>query len=181
MKEKDQNLKAQSAEDVIDVAAFTEAGKKPPHGKKYQITVDGKKLVFDHHVVTGEEILIASGKTPVECHSLYIKLRHCDMDLVRPGDKVDLIEKGVEHFVTKPPIVFHYTVDKEPETTEEQELTPNQILELAGITPVKDYYLVRVNSDGTQVSYKDNPDTPIRMECPAVKFISVFKGETPVS
>lgn len=103
------------------------------------------------------------------------------MELVRPHEKVDLTEKGVEHFVTKPPVVFYYTVDKEPETTEEIELTPNQILELAGITPVEDYYLVRVNSDGSQVSYKDSPNTPIKMECPAVKFISVFKGETPVS
>jgi hypothetical protein len=60
-------------------------------------------------------------------------------------------------------------------------MTPNQILEDAGITPVKDYYLVRINPDGSQDSFKDTPDNPIKMVCPAVKFVSAFRGETPVS
>jgi hypothetical protein len=41
--------------------------------------------------------------------------------------------------------------------------------------------LVRINADGSQDSYQKYPDKPIRMVCPAVKFVSVFKGETPVS
>ncbi len=172
---------AQGANEVIDLAAHTKSDKKPPVGKKYEVIVDGEKYVFDHHVVTGKEVLDKAGKIPAECHSLYLKLKHCDFELIKLHDKVDLIEKGVEHFITKPPLVYHYFVDDEPETTEEKELTPNQILELAGITPVSDYYLVQILSDGTQISYKDSPTTPIKMKCPAMKFVSVFRGETPVS
>lgn len=168
-------------EEVIDLEAYALESRKPPHGKKYKVKIDDIHYVFDHHIVTGQEILEKAGKTPVECHSLYIKLRHCDFDLIGLHDKVDLIEKAVEHFVTKPPVVFHYTVDKEPETTEDKELTPNQILELAGILPVKDYYIVQINPDGSQTSYKGSPEKPIKMKCPAMHFVSVFNGETPVS
>jgi hypothetical protein len=178
---KEQNAGALGADEIIHLEEYHKNGKKPPHGKKYRVRVDDKKIVFDQEVVTGEEVLQAAGLVPVECFSLYLKEKGCDFELIRHHDKVDLIEKGVEHFVSKPPVVFNYFVDDEPETTEERELTPNQILELAGIQPVKDYYLVRVNKDGTQVSYKDTPNSPIKMECPPVRYISVFRGETPVS
>jgi len=119
---------------------------------------------------------------PTECYSLYLKLKGGDFELIRPHEIIDLIERGaVEHFISKPPVVFHYSIDNEPETTEESELSANQILELAGITPVKDYYLIRVNKDGSQVSYKDTPDAPIKMVCPSVKYVSIFRGEVPVS
>lgn len=178
---KEQNSGASDAIEIIDVEEYINSGKKIPRGKRYRIIVDDKRIVLDHEIVTGEEILKAAGLLPVECFSLYLKVKGCDFELIRPHEKVDLAENGVEHFVSKPPIVFHYFVDDESETTEEQQLTPNQILDLAGITPVKDYYLVRVNKDSSQVSYKDTPDKPIKMECPAVHYISVFKGETPVS
>ena len=168
-------------EEVIDLEAYTLADRQPPLGKKDKVKVDDKYYVFDHHSVTGMEILEKAGKIPVECHSLYIKLKHCDFELIALHDHVDLIHKSVEHFVTKPPIVFHYTVDKDPETTDEKELTPNQILELADITPIKDYYLVQINHDGSQTSYKDSPEKPIKMKCPAMHFVSVFNGEMPVS
>lgn len=178
---KDQNSGSNDANEVINVEEFIKSGKEIPRGKKYQVIVDEKKIVFDHEVVSGEEVLKAAGLQPTECYSLYAKEKGCDFELVRPHDKINLADKGVERFVSKSPIVFHYFVDNEPETTEERELTPNQILEYAGISPVKDYYLVRVNADGSQISYKDTADTPIQMECPAVKYISVFRGETPVS
>lgn len=171
----------QDAQEIIDIEEYLSNGKKPPRGKKYTVKVDGQKITFDHEVVTGEEVLNAAGLKPVECYSLYLKEKGCDFELVRSHEKIDLVEKGVEQFVSKPPLVFHYFVDDEPETTEENQLTPNQILELAGISPVKDYYLVRVNKDGSQISYRDTPDTPIKIECPAVRYISVFRGETPVS
>ena len=176
-----QNLNEGDSEEIIDLEAYVLADKIPPHGKKYKVKIDNKYYVFHHHIVTGKEVLERADKIPVECHSLYLKLRHKDFELVRPHEEVDLIQKRIEHFVTKPPVVFHYFIDKESATTEETELTPNQILELAGITPVSDYYLVKVNTDGSQISYKDSPNVSIKMVCPAVKFVSVFRGETPVS
>jgi len=176
-----QEFNSENAAEIADLEALTLAGLTPEHGKHYKVKIDDKHYVFHHHLVTGTQILEKAGKIPVECHSLYLKARDCDFELIRPHEEVNLIERKVEHFVTKPPVVFHYFVDNEPETTEESELTANQILELAGILPVSDYYLVRINEDGSETSYKDIPNKPIKMVCPAVKFVSIFRGETPVS
>ena len=127
------------------------------------------------------EIMEKAGITPAECFWLYQKLKHCDFEKIDLTEKVDLAKHGIEHFVVKPTEVFHYFVDKEPETTDQKELTPNQILEAASITPISDYYLVRINADGSQDSFKDSPDTAIKMVCPAVKFVSAFRGEMTVS
>ena len=168
-------------DDVIDIEVFAKQGEKPPVGKKYKVRVGHHHFIFEQHIVTGKDILVKAGITPVECYWLYQKLKDCDFEKIDLTEKVDLTCQGVEHFVVKPTEVFHYTVDGEPETTDEKELTPNQILEAAGLTPVKDYYLVRINADGSQTPFKDNPDTPLKMVCPAVKFVSAFRGETNVS
>jgi Multiubiquitin len=181
MKKEEKNQDAQGAIEIIDLEAYTKSDKKPPVGKKYKVKIDNEYFVFDHHIVTGKEILEKAGKTPIECYSLYQKLKHRDFEKIDFDEKVDLIKHAIEHFVVKPPEIFHYILDDEPETTDKKELTPNQILELAGITPVSDYYLVQINHDGSQISYKDTPTTPIKMHCPTMKFVSVFRGETPVS
>jgi len=124
--------------------------------------------------------LEAAGKTPIECFSLYQKLKGCDFEKIDLTEVVDLTRPGLEHFVTKPPEVFYYDLDDEPETTELKEMSPNQILQAGGVNP-KDHYLVQVNVDGSQISYKDKGDIPIKMKCPRVKFISVLNGPTPVS
>lgn len=166
---------------IIDLEAFTKEDKKPPHGKKYKVKVGDHYFIFDHHIVTGKEILEKAGIAPVECYWLYQKLKGCDFEKIDLAEPVDLAQGGIEQFVVRPTEVFHYFVDGEPETTDLKEMTPNQILENAGITPVKDYYLVRINPDGSQDSFKDTPDKSIKMVCPAVKFVSAFRGETPVS
>jgi hypothetical protein len=181
MEKEEKNPNAPETVEVIDVEDYTRHDRKPPAGKKYKVKIDNKYFVFNHQLVIGREILEMAGKTPVECHTLYQKLKHSDFEKIDLDEKVDLAKPGIEHFVVKPPEVFYYSVDGEPETTDLKELTPNQILELAGIIPVSDYYLVQINYDGTQTSYKDSMTTPIKMQCPAMKFVSVFRGETPVS
>lgn len=168
-------------EEVIDLEQFTKEDKKPPEGKRYKVRIGDQHHVFETQVVTGQEIMEKTGITHPECFWLYQKLKGQDFEKIDPSEKVNLAKPGIEHFIVKPTEVFHYSVDDEPETTDQKELTPNQILADAGITPVKDYYLVRVNSDGTQQSYVNAGDTPVKMVCPAVRFISVFRGETPVS
>lgn len=168
-------------DEIIDVEAFTKDGKKPPVGKKYKVKIGGHYFIFAHHIVTGRELLEKAGITPIECFWLYQKLKDCDFEKIDLTEKVDLANGGIEHFVVKPTEVFNYFVDNEPETTDQKELTPNEMLEAAGLTPVSDYYLVRINADGSQTALKDSPNTPLKMVCPAVKFISAFRGETNVS
>jgi hypothetical protein len=167
--------------EIIDIEIFIKEGRKPPIGHRYKIKVGDHFYIFDHHIITGQDIFDKVGVAPVECFWLYQKLRGCDFERIHLHDKINLVECEVEAFIIKPTEVFHYTVDGEPETTDEKELTPNQILEAADIIPVSDYYLVRVNADGSQDSFKNTPETPIKMLCPAVKFVSAYRGETPVS
>lgn len=150
------------------------------HGT-YKVKVDNDVLVFNKPIVTGTDILIKAGKTPPECHSLYQKLKGCDFQKISLNEEVDLSNPGIEKFTVKPPEVFHYFLDDEPETTDESSLSANQILELGGIKPVEDYYLVEIDKDGNEINHNDTPDAPIKMKCPGSKFVSIFRGETPVS
>jgi hypothetical protein len=74
------------------------------------------------------------------------------------------------------PITF--TVDDEPVSTTEEQLTPNQILGLAGIDPATSY-LVRITGRH-QESYQGRGDEPIRVHQNEV-FVSVSTGPTPTS
>jgi hypothetical protein len=78
----------------------------------------------------------------------------------------------------RPDHTITFTVDAEPVTTSESELTPDAILRLAGLDPTS-HYLVQV--DGRhQTSYERHGDEPIRVHEHEV-FVSVSTGPTPVS
>jgi len=182
MNKSSQNLTATAqGVDVVDVEEFTSLNKRPPLGKKYKVKIGDDKYTFNHECVTGKELLEKSGHIPIECYSLYQKFKGCDFEKISLQEKVDLSKPGIEKFVVKPSEVFHYYLDEEPETTDENHLSANQILQNGGITPVEDYYLIEIDSSGQEVTHKDNPDEPIKMKCPGSKFVSVFRGETPVS
>lgn len=149
--------------------------------KLHKVLVNGDKFEFNNSVVTGEEILIKVGKIPPECHSLYQKLKGCDFEKLSLDEEVDLSNPGIEKFIVKPPEIFHYTLDDEPETSDSNSLTANQILQNGGIESVKDYYLIEIDSCGSEISHKESPEAPIEMRCPGSKFVSVFRGEMPVS
>ena len=74
--------------------------------------------------------------------------------------------------------VIHYTVDNEPQTTRERELTAGQILRQAGIDP-DTHYLIEIRGHDRE-SFKDRTDAEIRMH-DHLKFISIAVGPTPVS
>lgn len=172
--------KANISEDLIEIEHYSNTNQKPPTGRRYQVKVDNLKLIFNYEKVSGKEILDAAGKTPAECFTLYQKLKNCDFEKIDLNEIVDLTRPGIEHFVTKPPEVFYYDLDDEPETTDLKEMTPNQILAAGGVDR-RTHYLVQINADGSQINYKDKGDIPIKMKCPRVKFVSVLNGPTPVS
>ena len=73
---------------------------------------------------------------------------------------------------------INFEVDGEPVVAHEKRLTPNAILQLAGIDP-SNHYLVELKGRH-QHSYQDVPDKPIRVQ-EGDRFISVATGPTPVS
>jgi hypothetical protein len=151
-------------------------------GKKkgYAVQVNDFNLAFYNPIVTAREIIKEAGFEPVECYILYQKFKDCDFARIPPDEKIDLTNPGIEKFVVKVTDIFHYTIDNEPETSETKFMTAKEILEAAGLDP-KDHYLVEIFPNQGQKSYKDHPDESIELRCPGNKFISVFKGEVPVS
>ena len=171
---------SQGEGEVIDLAAFAEKGIKPPKAKRYQVLVGTHLLVLDEAVVTGRDILLKAGVEHPECQTLYQKLRGCDFEKISLDENVDLTQAGIEKFVIKAPEVFTYRLDDEPEMTDRDQLTPTEILRNGGLKP-EDYYLVQIGPTGQQTSYESRPDELIPMECPPVKYVSVFRGTMPVS
>lgn len=149
--------------------------------KNYKALVDNEIVAFDHPKVTGQELLKKAGVNHPDCVSLFQKLKGCDFERISLSQEVDLSHPGLERFVIKPPDVWNYSVDEEPETSGEPELSANQILANAGLTPASDYYLVEFDHAGNEISHKDSSEAPIKLKCPGSKFVSVFIGETPVS
>ena len=72
---------------------------------------------------------------------------------------------------------FHYTVDGKEQSTSEHELTPNQVLQNAGIDPATNYLVQIIGRE--KKSYQGKSD-PIHMHEHMV-FISVSTSPTPVS
>ncbi len=74
--------------------------------------------------------------------------------------------------------VIHYTVNDEPQQTQEKVLTPRQIMTLANIKPDENY-LVEIIGHHRE-SYQNKPEEPIHMH-EHQKFVTVFTGSVPVS
>lgn len=73
--------------------------------------------------------------------------------------------------------VIHFSVDGEHFETRERELTPDQILKLAGLNP-KLRYLTEVKP--SDKNFKDKGHVPIKMvDC--MEFVSLSIGPTPTS
>lgn len=154
---------------------------EPSKQRNFPIRVDGNKFIFNKPEVTGQEILIKVGKTPTECFTVYQKFKGCDFERISLDEIVDLSRPGLERFTIKESEVSHYTLDEEKETTEQKTLSANQILENGGVTPVEDYYLMEIDSNGNEIPHKDNSNDPIEMKCLGSKFVSIFRGSMPVS
>ena len=76
------------------------------------------------------------------------------------------------------PHVIKFTVDGEPVQTTERELTPVEIMQLAGVDPAT-HYLKEIRGK-RQISYKDKPNDPIKVHNKQ-RFVTNSLEPTPVS
>lgn len=137
----------------------------------FKITINENETSFSKSNVTGKEILEKVNLTPVQCYTLYQKLKGCDFTKIDLDEEVDLSNCEIEHFVTKEAEVFNYHVNKEPEITDKKFLTPAEILKLAAISP-EHSYLIQVNEDGSETELAYKPEEKIKMLCTGLKFIT---------
>lgn len=74
---------------------------------------------------------------------------------------------------------IHYTVDGIDQYADQKRQTPRQIVQEAGLDPDQ-RYLIKLEKDGKQVSYKDTMTTPIELK-DGDEFITASTGPTPLS
>lgn len=156
-------------EDGSGMETLSSPNEKTKKGNR--ILVDEVTLFFEEENVSGRSILGKAGKTPVECFTLYQKLKDCDFEKIGLDEMVNVGHPGIERFVTKEAEVFNYVINGEPEMTDQKILTPAKILQLAGIDP-SDFFLVQLRDNGTEIVYAFSSDESIVMSCCGMKFIT---------
>lgn len=139
--------------------------------ESYEFILDESKFKSYKKIVTGEEIFKIAGIVDVKCFSLYQKLKKHDFEKINLDDKVDLSNKGIEHFITKDADTFTYTVNGEHEMTDKKFLTPNEIMKLDSIDS-NHFYLIQVLENGNKKVLAYSPDEPIEMSCKGLVFIT---------
>ena len=165
---------------IFDLELCSGKQERPEKGHKYKIKIDNEKYVVDKSEMTGAEILQVVDKTPTTCYSLFQIQRGCEIPKEIDNDEVvDFTTPGIERFITKKyqgeKTIF---IDGEGYSTSEDMLTPNQIMELAGID-ANAHYLTQV-INGEQISYRDTPNEAVKI-CPNAVFVSIYNGSTPVA
>ena len=76
--------------------------------------------------------------------------------------------------------VVTFYVDGEPVSTEKQEITVREVLELSGNEPVEQYELEELHGKSDNEKTYKNLDEMIKVH-PNQRFSATFKGETPYS
>lgn len=75
---------------------------------------------------------------------------------------------------------FNYTVDGEPQSTNEHQLTAGEILSKAGKDPANFYLVLFKGNSQQEESFEGRPDAIIHMHQHMI-FISISLAPTPVS
>lgn len=88
--------------DIVDIEECGRANRPPPLAHRYKVKIDSIYHVFDRRIVTGADILVAGGKTPIEKYELEKRLHGGNYVSIEPNTKVDLGECGIEVFETFP-------------------------------------------------------------------------------
>lgn len=87
--------------EVIDVEEYAKEGRQVPPHRRYRIRIDRERFVVCEPCMTGAEILALVDKTPHE-YLLSQKRRGGTAEPIKPDQKVDFTEPGIERFMTLP-------------------------------------------------------------------------------
>jgi Multiubiquitin len=79
----------------------------------------------------------------------------------------------------KPKKTVTITIDGEEFEVEKEEMTARELLALAGLDPGVSY-LILLQGQGKQVSFRDNLDEPIKIH-ERIRFVSADLGAAPVA
>lgn len=153
------------------VQSDSPAATKP---KKYIATVNEVEISFEQPIQNGHAILKEAEIKHPECVDLFQLFPKGDFERISLDEKVDFSKLGIEKFITKQADFRNYTVNNQPETTDQKTLAADQILKFAGIDP-EDHFLILITNDGKKISYARRGDEEIKITCPPLRFVSETK------
>jgi hypothetical protein len=139
----------------------------------YATSVNEIEIVVHDPKISGLELMKKANLEHVDCLELF-QLFDGDFKKIAIDQVVDLSAKGFERFITKEKEYRNYTINQDPETTDKRELTPDEILKLAGLNP-EEHFLILVKKDGSKVSYGHQPHEKIKIECAGIHFVTERK------
>lgn len=167
--------------EVVEVSNYTAHGIELPEAKGYLVTINADPHVFNERVISRRAIVDKIGVKSTDALLIYQIVNDSEIEIVQDSDKIDLSVPGFERFVVKESFIYNYLVDNDPETSDKKILTASDILRRAAYKPAE-YYLVELRPDGGQKSYRDTPNEKVTLtHNPAKKFISIYRGDMPVS
>lgn len=123
--------------------------------------------------ISGLELMEKANLKHIECLELF-QLFEGNFKKISKDEIVDLSATGFERFITKEVENRSYSVNNDSEITDKRELTPEEILKLAGLDP-EEHFLILVKKDGGKVSYGHQPHAKIKIECGGMHFITERK------
>jgi len=136
---------------------------------KNSFKLNDKLFESENSKITGKEILLKAGLTPVEDFELLIKVNENGCEPIELTEVTDLRAPGLEGFYSKPYEKITIFVDNVAIEVQESFLTPNKILALAGKV-VKDFYLLQQDGE-IEIGYKNDREHKVAIKNGA-KFIS---------
>ncbi len=152
---------------------MTESNNELHKVKNFAVSVNDIEIFIQEPKISGLELMKKAKLEHLECLEIY-QLFDGDFKKIAKDQIVDVSAAGFERFITKKSELSRYTINKDPELTDKKELTPNEILKLAGLDP-EEHFLILEKEDGTKISYGHQPETKIKIECDGMHFLTERK------
>jgi hypothetical protein len=102
MEDKNKEERGEVIIQEIDIELFAKEGKPVPKGHHYIIMVDRQKYTVKQECLTGKEILLLAGKTPIQRFQLNQRFKGGKVVKVNYDQVVCFTEPGIEKFMTIP-------------------------------------------------------------------------------
>ncbi len=128
----------------------------------FKFKLNKKRFESIESKVTGRKILEIAQLSPAEDFELLYKINDGGFTPIQLDEVIDLKEVGKEVFIARPYEEFSIKVDSKEYTVNECFLSPNEIMEIAGIDSSR-FFLNEVRENGNEITYKEDAEHKISL------------------
>lgn len=126
----------------------------------YYFKINKKRFESDEPIITGQQLLTIAKLEPVEDYELLYKINEGGFTPIQLDEMVDLKTAGIEGFRAHPYKTLSIKVNDNVFEVDECFMTPNEIMDLAGINSDQ-FYLMETRSGGIEITYKEDAEHKI--------------------